>query len=85
MGQSEMNMTGLPPTPTCDVTPERVSRMAEFAALPLPPERNEIVAGILAAWLPDATELSLKMSAASHQAIVPATVFVHAPSIGEEE
>ena len=53
--------------------------LAGVADLPLAPGRDAIVGELLAAWLPPANELSRKMSAAEHQALLPATVFVHAP------
>ena len=58
--------------------------LARYAALPLPPEREAIVAGILDAWLPAADELSRKMSAAGYQALLPITVLVHAPAAGDD-
>lgn len=64
----------MPPPPTA-VTPETVRALAQLAALPLPPERAESLAPQLAAWLTAANELSWKMSAAEHSAVLPATVF----------
>ncbi len=58
--------------------------LARYAALPLPPEREAIVAGILDAWLPAADELSRKMSAAAYQALLPITVLVHAAGTGDD-
>ena len=52
--------------------------LAELADLPLGAGRDEIVGGLLAAWLPPANELSRKMSAAEYTALLPATVFTHA-------
>lgn len=57
--------------------------LAEAADLPLAPERRAIAGALLAAWLPAANELSRKMSGAEHQALMPATVFTHAPSDDE--
>jgi hypothetical protein len=56
------------------------SAMAEIANLPLGPGRDEISGALLADWVKAANELSRKMSAAEHQQLLPATVFVHAPS-----
>ena len=53
--------------------------LAELADLPLGAGRDQIVGDLLAAWLPPANELSRKMSAAEHTALLPATVFTHAP------
>ena len=52
--------------------------LAELADLPLGSGRDQIVGGLLAAWLPPANELSRKMSAPEHTALMPATVFTHA-------
>lgn len=57
--------------------------MAELADLPLAKGRDEISGGLLADWLKPANELSRKMSAAQHQHLLPATVFVHAPADDE--
>ncbi len=54
--------------------------LAELADLPLGAKRDEIVGGLLAAWLPPANELSRKMSAVEHTTLLPATVFRHAPT-----
>lgn len=59
------------------VTPELVAQLGHFAALPLSKERLSVIAPLLDAWLKDANQLSEKMSAAPHQALVPATVFTH--------
>lgn len=67
-----------PIEPIAEVTAERVARLAEFAALPLPAERCAVVAATLGAWLPDANELSDKMSAHAYRDLVPATIFAHA-------
>jgi hypothetical protein len=56
----------------------RTRALARYAALPLPPEREATVAAILDAWIPAADELSRKMSAAIHQALLPITVLTHA-------
>ncbi len=62
----------------------RVRALARYAALPLPPAREGIVASILDAWAPAADELSRKMSAAAHQDLLPAVQFTHAPEAGDE-
>ena len=56
-----------------------IAPLATHAALPLSPERAAAAAAILAAWLPAAHELSRKMNAPEHRALMPATVFAHAP------
>ncbi|WP_162581522.1 hypothetical protein [Variovorax sp. PBS-H4] len=66
------------------MTTERVARLAEFAALPLSADRAAVVAVTLGAWLHDANELSAKMSAPAHLALLPATVFTHGSCLGEE-
>ena len=52
--------------------------LAAHASLNLSPDRLTAVESILAAWLPAARELSIKMSAPEHQALLPVTVFAHA-------
>ena len=52
--------------------------LAAHASLNLSPDRLTAVESILAAWLPAARELSLKMSAPAHQDLLPVTVFAHA-------
>jgi hypothetical protein len=54
--------------------------LANVAGLPLGAGRDAIVGELLAEWLPAANELSRKMSAAEHTALLPATVFTHAPA-----
>ena len=67
-----------------DTRPARVRSLARYAARPLAPEREVIVASILDAWLPAADELSRKMSAGAHQALLPITVLTHAADSGED-
>ena len=56
--------------------------LAATAELPLSAERAAISGALLAAWLPAANELSRKMSAVEHTALLPVTVFTHpAPDI----
>ena len=52
--------------------------LASVGELPLLSSRVAAAAAILAAWLPDANELSRKMAAPVHQHLLPATVFTHA-------
>lgn len=59
----------------------RVHALARYAGLPLPAEREAGVAAILDAWIHAADELSRKMSAATHQDLLPITVLTHG---GEE-
>jgi hypothetical protein len=54
--------------------------LAELAGLPLGAGRDEVVAALLAEWMPTANELSRKMSAIEHMALQPATIFTHAPT-----
>ena len=70
--------------PVLDMTAERVARLAAFAALPLSAERAAVVAVTLGAWLHDANELSAKMSAPAHRALLPVTAFTHGNCPGEE-
>jgi len=56
--------------------------LAATAELPLSAERVAISGALLAAWLPAANELSRKMGAVEHTALLPVTVFTHpAPDI----
>ena len=57
--------------------------LAATAELPLGADRAAIAGELLAAWLPAANELSRKMSALEHTALLPATVFTHAAPDGE--
>lgn len=63
--------------PRKEVTSALTRALAEYAELPLAPDRESIVTPILEAWVKDANELSRKMSADDHATLVPATVFVH--------
>lgn len=63
--------------PRKEVTPALTRALAEYAELPLGADREAVVTPILEAWVKDANELSRKMSAAQHMALVPATVFAH--------
>lgn len=67
-----------------DTGAARVRALAHYAGLPLDAERESIVAAILDAWIPAADELSRKMSAAAHQALLPVTVLTHAADNGDE-
>ena len=77
-------MTELKVTESSSAGAARVRLLARYAALPLTPERELIVAAILDAWLPAADELSRKMSAGAHQALLPITVLTHAADSAEE-
>jgi hypothetical protein len=70
-------------TDTDETGAARVRLLARYAALPLPPQREALVAAILDAWVPAANELSRKMSAPEHQSLLPVTVLTH-PGEGEE-
>ncbi len=70
--------------PDPEITVDQVRDLAAHAALPLAKSREAAVAAILNAWVPDANALSRKMSAASHQSLLPVTVFVH-PGAPEAE
>jgi len=59
------------------LTPAQVRELARLADLPLAPGREHLITPTLAAWIDDANALSRKMSAAPHQDLVPATVFIH--------
>ena len=65
-----------------DIDPDKpaaaTALLAAHASLNLSPDRLAAVESILAAWRPAARELSLKMSAPAHQALLPVTVFAHA-------
>ena len=62
----------------------RVRVLARYAALPLAPEREVLVAAILDAWIPAADELSRKMSTAAHQTLLPITLLTHVADIGDD-
>ena len=65
-----------PDTP--DNTAAATVLLAAHASLDLSPDRLAAVESVLAAWLPAARELSIKMSASAHQDLLPVTVFAHA-------
>jgi hypothetical protein len=69
--------------PADAVSAADAAMLAAHAALPLGPERIAAVAAILSAWLPDAHALSRKMSAPEYRALMPVTVFAHAPDASE--
>ena len=52
--------------------------LALTAGLPLAVGSAAIAGELLAAWLPAANELSRKMGAIEHAALLPITVFTHA-------
>ena len=66
------------------LSPETLRALASYADLPLAAGREEAVAAVLGAWLPDVNALSLKMSAPEHQDLAPATTFIH-PSVDDGE
>jgi hypothetical protein len=70
-------------TDSPDTGAARVRMLARYAQLPLPAEREALVAAILDAWTPAANELSRKMAAAEHQSLLPVTVLTH-PGDSEE-
>ena len=61
-----------------------VRALAAAADLPLPADREELVAGQLATWLVAANELNRKMAAPEHLTVTPITVFTH-PTTPEGE
>jgi hypothetical protein len=64
---------------------ETVRELARAADLPLGEERLALVAGQLGPWLVAANELSRKLAAHEHQAILPITTFRHPESEGSAE
>ena len=71
-----------------DIDPDKpavaIALLAAHASLSLSPDRLAAVESVLAAWLPAANELSRKMSAPVHQALMPVTVFAHAQGSFED-
>ena len=61
-----------------------VRALAQAVDLPLPPEREALIAGQLGAWLTAANELNRKMAAQEHWAVTPITVFTHPAREGDE-
>ncbi len=61
-----------------------VRALARAADLPLPSDREALVAGQLGAWLTAANELNRKMAAEEHWAVIPITVFTHPAREGDE-
>ena len=57
--------------------------LAQIADLPLAAGSAASAGGLLAAWLPAANDLSRKMSAIEHVALLPITVFTHAVADAE--
>lgn len=66
------------------ISPQVLRVLADYADLPLAPGREQVVAAVLGAWLPDVNALSRKMSAPEHQELAPATTFIH-PGFEEGE
>lgn len=60
---------------THNIDEKTISTLADVAGLPLNTDRRTAVLEVLGAWLPDANELSRKMSAPEHWTVTPATVF----------
>ena len=54
-----------------------VRALAAAADLPLPADRERLVAEQLTTWLAAANELNRKMAAPEHLAVTPITVFTH--------
>ena len=61
-----------------------VRALARAADLPLPAEREALVAEQLGGWLSAANELNRKMAAEEHIAVTPITVFAHPTREGDE-
>lgn len=64
------------------INEKTIAVLAAVADLPLSEDRYGPVHEVLGAWLPEANELSRKMSAKEHWTVTPATVFAH-PSARE--
>jgi hypothetical protein len=62
-----------------------VRELARVAGLPLDDERLALVAPQLGVWLDAANELSRKVAAEEHRALLPATVFRQPAAEGREE
>ena len=61
-----------------------VRALAYAADLPLPAEREALVAEQLSGWLTAANELNRKMAGADHWMVTPITVFTHPAPEGDE-
>jgi hypothetical protein len=68
-----------------DVNERTVRELSEAADLPIGQERLAPIAHQLGEWLEAANELSRKLAASEHQAIVPIAVFRHPIREGKEE
>jgi hypothetical protein len=66
------------------ISPQALRTLAAYADLPLAARREEAVAAVLGAWLPEVNALSRKMSSPEHQALAPATTFIH-PGVEDGE
>ena len=64
---------------------EAVAALARAAALPLPPERVELVAGQLRDWVEAANELSRKMADPRRPEVAQIAVFTHPASADPTE
>jgi len=82
--RSEVPGMSIPMPQPSRLTPEVLRTLADHADLPLAAGREEAVAAVLGAWLPDVNALCRKMSSPEHQDLAPATIFIH-PDIGEGE
>ena len=56
---------------------DSVRALARVAGISLREGEAAAVTGVLAAWMPDANELSRKMSRLEHWTVTPATTFTH--------
>jgi hypothetical protein len=68
-----------------DMNEQHVRALADAAELPLDEERLSLIAPQLGAWLEAANELSRKLAAGEHQAMLPITIFRHPGQEGSEE
>jgi hypothetical protein len=68
------------------INEDAVRALAAIAGVPMHEGEAAAVVEVLAAWLPDANELSRKMRRPEYLTVTPATVFGHHPLVdtGEE-
>jgi hypothetical protein len=64
---------------------DSVRALARVAGIPVREGEAAAITGVLAAWIPDANELSRKMSRPEHWTVTPATVFTQPLADTEEE
>lgn len=62
-----------------------VRALARVAGIPVRDGEWSAIADVLAAWIPNANELSAKMSRPEHLTVTPATVFTHPLADAAEE